>query len=284
MESLEDWLNRPEGLAARLRTLRAQAGLSGKDIADAHRWQQSKVSRIENAKQLPSVEDVEAWGATCSAGPELVAELLQLLEEARIARLTFHSRMRAGQKAVQEDYSRLIREARLIRNFETVYVPGTLQVPAYARRVLEEMVWLHDLDIDDVDAAVTTRMRRQQMLYDSAKRFEFLIGEPVLRWLICPPAVMRAQLDRLQTIIGLEHVRFGILPMGSQLTITPQNGFSIFVADEPLVMVETFIGETSHTGEEAARYMQVLDKLWDEAVTGDRARDLIIAAAQALPS
>lgn len=283
MESLEDWLSRPEGLAARLRTLRAQAGLSGKDIATSQGWQASKVSRIEGAKQLPSVEDVEAWAAVCRASPDALAELLHAREEARIARLTFRSRMRAGQKAVQEHYNQLISDAHLVRGFETVYMPGTLQIPAYARRALTEMIWLHDLDIDDVEVSVATRMQRQQMLYDTTKSFEFLLCEPVLRWLICPPSVMRAQLDRLQSVVGLDHVRFGILPMGAEITVTPQNSFNIYVADEPLVMVETFIGETSHTGEEAERYGRVLDKLWEQAVVGDHARRLIISAMDALP-
>ncbi|MFF5176622.1 Scr1 family TA system antitoxin-like transcriptional regulator [Micromonospora sp. NPDC000316] len=87
---------------------------------------------------------------------------------------------------------------RLIRHFETVYVPGLLQTADYARRILTEMVELHNLDIADVDAAVASRMQRQHLLYDTSKRFEFLLAEPVLRWLLCPAEVMRGQLDRRQ--------------------------------------------------------------------------------------
>jgi hypothetical protein len=35
---------------------------------------------------------------------------------------------------------------------------------------VEEMARLHDLDIDDVDAAVAARMQRQKMLHDPAKK------------------------------------------------------------------------------------------------------------------
>lgn len=284
MESLEEWLTQPEGMATRLRALRTRAGLSGKQLADAHGWAQSKVSRIETGKQLPSKDDIRAWVAACNADAGEIEHLLRMRDEARVANATFRSRMRQGQARVQESYNDLVQQSHLIRHFETVYVPGLLQVPDYARRVLTEMISLHDLEINDVDAAVAARMQRQQMLYDPEKSFEFLLAEPVLRWLICPPAVMRAQLDRLQTVIGLERIRFGIIPMGVELATTPQNSFQVYVGDETLVLAETFLREDPHTGEEAEHYSKVLDRLWDEAVTGEPARRLIIAATQALPA
>lgn len=275
--------DQPDGIAARLRLLRVQAGLSGKNLADAHGWAQSKVSRIENGRQMPGVDDVRLWAATCGAGEEVLNELLRLRDEARIAHATFRARMREGQEQVQESYNKLVADSRLIRHFETVYVPGLLQLPAYIRRVLTEMIDLHGLEIDDVEAATAARMQRQQMLYDPSRRFEFLLAEPVLRWMLCPPAVMRSQLDRLQTIIGLDHIRFGILPMGVELATTPQNSFQIYVADEPVAIVETFIGETSYRGDDAVAYGRALDRMWDEAATEDEARELIIAAQRALP-
>lgn len=282
MDSLQEWLTQPEGLATRLRAVRAQAGLTGKDLADAHGWQQSKVSRIENGKQMPSDEDIEAWVTACGA-QDAQDELLRLRNEAQIAHVTFRSRMRQGQQKVQEDYNNLVSSSGLIRHFETVYVPGLLQVPDYARRVLHEMISLHELEIDDVDAAVAARLQRQQMLYDTSKSFEFLLAEPVLRWLLCPAQVMRSQLDRLQTVIGLNRVRFGILPMGVELETTPQNSFQLYVGDEAVAAVETFIGETFHRGEEAQRYGRALDRMWEEAVTGEAARELIIRATRDLP-
>ncbi|MGI5225717.1 helix-turn-helix domain-containing protein [Actinoallomurus sp. CA-142502] len=281
MESLEEWLTQPEGIATRLRALRAQAGLSGKQFADANDWAQSKVSRIENGRQMPSVADIEAWARTCNAASE-IEDLLERRRDARIAHATFRKRMRKGQTRVQESYNDLVSKSATVRHFETVYVPGLLQVADYARRVLTEMIPLHGLQRDDVDAAVQTRLQRQRMLYDSDKNFEFLLAEPVLRWLICPPAVMRSQLDRLQTVIGLERVRFGIIPMGVELATTPQNSFQIYEGDNTVVAVETFIGETFHRNEEAVAYGQALDRLWDEAVTGEAARQLIISATQAL--
>ncbi|MFE9694132.1 Scr1 family TA system antitoxin-like transcriptional regulator, partial [Micromonospora sp. NPDC005806] len=78
-----------------------------------------------------------------------------------------------------------------------------------------------------MDTAVATRMQRQQLLYDTSKRLEFLLAERVLQWLLTSPEVMRGQLDPLQTVVGVPNIRFGILPLGVPLATTPQNSFQM---------------------------------------------------------
>jgi transcriptional regulator with XRE-family HTH domain len=277
----EEWLTQPDGLTDRLRALRTQAGLSGKQLAELLGWQPSKVSRLENGKQMPAPADLEVWARACAAA-DAAPELVRMLGEILTTHRAWKRRMSRGQTGVQAAYNQLVQDASLVRHFETVYVPGLLQTPEYARRVLAEMVTLHGPGVDDVDAAVAVRMQRQQALYNSRKRFEFLLAEPVLRWMLCPPAVMLGQLDRLQTAAALPNVRFGIVPLAppaGPLPITPQNAFQLY---DDLAVAETFIGETAHQGDEAAAYARVLDLLWDQAVTGEEARRLIVRAADAV--
>lgn len=284
MESLEKWLTQPEGVATRLRAMRVRAGLSGKELSDANGWAQSKVSRIENGKQMPSAGDIEAWCRACGASADTVVGLLRDREEARVAHATFSDRMRHGQAPVQETYNNLVRGARVIRHFETVYIPGLLQTPGYARRVLTEMIGLHNLEIDDVDASVAARMERQRHVYDPAKRFEFLLFEPVLRTHLVDAAVMRAQLDRLQTVIGLGNVRFGVIPMAERaLTWTPQASVQIYESDDTVAVTEDLAGEHWHREEgDVVAYGRGIDLLWNEAAEGDEARRLISLASSAL--
>ncbi|MEU5724422.1 DUF5753 domain-containing protein [Micromonospora sp. NPDC047738] len=206
-------------------------------------------------------------------------DLLRMLGEVQAAHRSWRRQMRQGQAAVQDSYNQLVAESPLIRHFETVWVPGLLQTADYARRALTEMVELHNLDIADVDTAVATRMQRQQFLYDTTKRFEFLLAEPVLRWLLVSPEVMRGQLDRLQTVVGVPNIRFGILPLGVPLATTPQNSFQMY---DDVAIVETFVGETTYRDDEAATYTRAIERLWEEAVTGEDARRLIVRAAQDL--
>lgn len=281
MNPIEEWLTQPDGLADRLRALRMQAGLSGKELAEVLGWPPSKVSRLENGRQMPVHADIETWVRGCHATDDAADDLKRLVGEAQTVHRDWRRRMRRGQRAVQASYNQLVQDSTLIRYFETVYVPGFLQTVEYARRVLGEMVELHGLDVEDVDAAVATRMQRQQLLYDGTKRFEFLLAEPALRWILCPPEAMRGQLDRLQTVVGVPNVRFGILPLAAPapLATTPQNSFQVY---DDVVIVETFIGEAMYRDAEAAAYNRVMDRLWDEAVTGEEARRLIVKASNDL--
>ena len=93
---------------------------------------------------------------------------------------------------------------------------------------------------------------------------------------------MRGQLDRLQTVIGMPNIRFGVLPLGEgPLTVAPQNSFQTY---DDVAIVETFLGESTHRDEEAQTYVRVMEKMWSEAVIGEDARRYITAAAQALPN
>jgi transcriptional regulator with XRE-family HTH domain len=279
VDPLEDQLAQPGGLADRLRLLRTRAGLSGKQLADTLGWQASKVSRLENARQVPSPTDLASWGRACGADGDAVHALLEQLEDFQGLRSDFKRRVRGGQELVQLALNRITAEAQARKSFQTVLVPGMLQTAAYARRVLAEMGERHGSPVDDVEQAVAARLARQQYLYDPAKTFEFLLAEPVLLWRPCPPEDMRGQLDRLQTVIGLPNVRFGIIPLSAQIATIPQNAFNII---DDTVLVENFVGEERHVGEQAASYARILERLWADAVEGEAARPLIIAAADRL--
>lgn len=71
-------------LAEALRALRAGAGLSGARLAEMLAWQQSKVSKIEARKQLPSEDDITAWAGAVGATPETASDLLAILRGARV--------------------------------------------------------------------------------------------------------------------------------------------------------------------------------------------------------
>lgn len=283
MESISEWLARPGGLAMRLRSLRIEAGLSGRQLSEAAGWSQSKVSRIEGGQQMPSAGDVIVWAESLSLSTEVRDELLEMQQQARVGMATWRDRIRRGQVDVQQDFVALSAKASLVRHFEITAIPGLLQVPAYARRILEEVQEIHGAAAVDVSSAVAERMRRQQVLYDPEKTFEFLITEPALRWQICPSPVMREQLDRLQTVIGLERIRFGVIPLSAQIRWLPVNSVVIYTGETTVAEVETLIGDTILTGPEVADYGAAIDRLWTQAVEGEAARALIAAAAQALP-
>ena len=122
-------------------------------------------------------------------------------------------------------------------------------------------------------------MRRQDVLYDQSKTFEFVITEAALRLLPCPPQVMLGQLDRLLSM-DLANVTLGIIPFGAELPMMPYNGF-LLLDDE--LTAETWGGkDEEHGGDESAVHDRIFGLLMAEAVTGDEARRLIAGAAASL--
>jgi transcriptional regulator with XRE-family HTH domain len=262
-------------LGRRLRGLRETAGLSGKNLAKQLGWQPSKISRIELARQSASPADITEWVAATGARAEERSTLLGLLDQSREDQQTNRQRTRHGQAAMQAGYNALAERSTLIRQLQTAVVPGILQTSDYARAILTAASRLHEVPVPDVEEAVATRMARQQYLY-SPRRFEFLIAEPVLRWGVAPPNIMRAQIDRLQSVVGLPNVRLGIIPLGAPLAFVPLHSFEMF---DDLVCVESVARENRYTGTEVEPYVRVFSALWQSAATGDDARRLLVRIA-----
>jgi transcriptional regulator with XRE-family HTH domain len=54
-----------ERVAHRLRDLRADAGITGSELAVRCGWTHPKTSRIENARTPPTPEDIRLWCRAC---------------------------------------------------------------------------------------------------------------------------------------------------------------------------------------------------------------------------
>lgn len=265
-------LSQPRGLAARLYGMRKAAGLLGDQMAADLGWGRSKISRIENGHQIPSEDDIRAWAAVTKHAEE-TADLLALREDVQAVHTGWRRQLRGGHAPVQNELDRRTRAASHIRSAANVTIPGLLQTAAYARAIIAPMADLWGTA--DVDTAVESRMRRQDILYDPARAIELVTSEAALRLLPCPPQVMLGQLDRLMSL-DLDNVTFGIVPMGVQLNVMP---FDNFLLLDDRAIVESLGGQDEPGEDESAMYAEIFDRLMSEAATGEGARRLIAAAA-----
>ncbi|MFF1687190.1 helix-turn-helix domain-containing protein [Streptomyces sp. NPDC058254] len=275
-----DFQKAREALGARLRELRTGAGLEGKELAERLGWQRSKVSRLQNGKQTPSLSDLSAW-AHGVGQPDAEAELKGMRAAFELKHRAWRRQLASGgHRARQELAIKESAETQLIRALEVSRIPGLLQTAAYARRLFETNADFREVP-PTTDAAVDARLRRQETLYEPGKKFRFLLAEGALYHRSCPCDVMAEQLDWLWMRAGLSSVELGILPFGTELRRTVPHGFWIY--DRRRVIVETLVEELWHDDEHEVRtYEKAWDWLAESAVYGAPAHRLIARARASL--
>jgi hypothetical protein len=236
-------------------------------------WQPSKVSRLENGQQLISEEDLGIWCKIIGLGQSESQALRDELRGIRLDEARWRTRLRAGHQVVQQSFGDAEKAATHIRAFETALVPGLVQTPDYARAVFAAMAELKNAP-DDTEAAVTARLQRQSILYDSGKTIELLVTEAALRTPVAPPGVMAGQVDRLLALLGVPNVRFGIVPLGVRLRYPAMHGF--WMLDDLISIEVTNTEVATKDPADVKLYADLFGSLWDSAVEGDTARALLL--------
>ncbi|WP_406507503.1 helix-turn-helix domain-containing protein [Streptomyces sp. NBC_00212] len=266
-------------LGARLRELRAERGFTGRELASELGWPQSKVSKLETGRQTATADDLVAWahGTGCpQAAEELTSRLRSLESRSR----SWRRQLAAGDRPVQDTLTAEYERSRVLRAWQGSMVVGMLQTAEYARHVFSQYVDLHR-SVRDVEEAVRARVKRQEMLYVPGRTFHIVLWEAALRALVCPPAVLAAQLDRLSGVLGLDTVSLGIVPLGAPLGLPPANAFWLY--DDRLVIAEDWHAELwLDDAETVAVYGRVWQALADSAVYGADAHRVITRARRAL--
>jgi transcriptional regulator with XRE-family HTH domain len=268
-----DYQQAREALGARFRQLRKEAGLTGKQLAERLGWSQPKVSRIERGQRTPSEEDLQAFAQVVGATAEITDELLTRVRTVHSVHAAWRRQLAGGAAVGQQDILELEASVRLVRAFEPAVIPGMLETDEYAHKLFDDVVALYGIP-NDAEEAVRIRLRRRQLIHDPARRFEFIIGEAALRSQVCPPAVMRAQLDLVRALSNLETVEVSVLPTDAKLPFLPLHGFWIF--DDELVSVETVHTRVeARDPSEVALYRRVFGQLKAAAHGGEEARALL---------
>ncbi|MGH8897623.1 MAG: helix-turn-helix domain-containing protein, partial [Egibacteraceae bacterium] len=234
---------------------------------------QSKVSKIETANLLPSVDDVDQLCRALSTPAELRVDLLDRTERLHTEFDTLRAIQRRGFHRKQQELGEIEAEATTLRYLQLTGIPGLLQTAEYVRQVLS-------LGLTGVELGktVTARLERQAVLYDPSKQFTFLIPESALRWRFWSDQVMLAQLDRIASISTLPNVRIAVIPWTAQVREVPLHGFIIY--DDHWVAAEMETGSVTLTDpHDVAAYLELFATLEESAVFDDEARVVLARVA-----
>jgi transcriptional regulator with XRE-family HTH domain len=269
-----------EQLAERLRDIRLDGGLTARALSAAAGWHEAKTSRIESAKQAPSEADIQVWCRVCGADRE-IPDLIAASRAADSMYVEWRRLNPAGLRRAQESRRPLYERTRFFKAYCSAVIPGFLQTPGYASALLSAITAFRGTP-DDVDEAVAARMNRNQMLRGGQHRFALLVEEAVLRYRFGDTDVMAAQLGYLLEATGLPEVSLGVIPFAAcGRPVWPLESFTVF--DDERVHVELLSAQVTVTApSEITLYVRAFEKLARLAVHGARARELIVAAIDAM--
>jgi transcriptional regulator with XRE-family HTH domain len=266
-----------EALANRLKEIRRDAGLTGRQLATLSGWHFTKVSKLEHAVTGPSEDDIRTWCHHCRVEDQ-IPDLIASLRSIESMYLEWRRQLRAGLKHVQESSVPLYERTHSFRIYESAVIPGLFQTAEYVAATLRIAADFYD-SAGDIDQAVAARMDRQRFLYHGDRQFAFVLEAEALRTVMGSRDVMLGQLDRILAVMSLPRVSVGIIPPMTVRKIWPGEPFWIF--DNHTVRIEITSAHLTITRpQEIALYASAFEWLRQSAVYSADARELVRRAIE----
>ncbi|MEU0809220.1 helix-turn-helix transcriptional regulator [Streptomyces sp. NPDC005970] len=207
-------------LGEALRKYRREAGMSMAVAGEAMGWDESKMSRIENAKaRMPPqyvAKLLKLYGVT---EPGVVSALIDLARDA--GKQGWWRAYGDVVPVAYKDYLTLESDAESAHIYAPGLIPGLLQTGAYAREIIAATAMTHTTE--EVMALAEVRKTRQAILtrLDRPIKLWAVIHEAALHQRFAAhPSLMREQLRHLLDMIELPNITIQVMP----LTATPHPG------------------------------------------------------------
>ncbi|MFF5921804.1 helix-turn-helix domain-containing protein [Streptomyces flavochromogenes] len=269
-------------LASELRRLRAEAGLTREEVAQRTGINEATLYRIERSRARPQrrtlVGLLDAYGADESHRTDLLALQSGANDQGWLR--PYHAEL-------PEEYTAYIgfeAEARTVRNYESLFVPGLAQTEQYATEVVRGV--LPVASRREVAQRVQARMERQAVLTgEHPLRLRAIVDEAALRRAVGGREVMRGQARHLLELMAEPHVTFQVIPFerGAHAGMTGSFVHMEFPhADDPeLVYLDTPAGDLFLESEtEIRRYKSVFEHLQAVALGPDDSAGLLARVAE----
>ncbi|MER5418218.1 helix-turn-helix domain-containing protein [Streptosporangium roseum] len=219
-------------LAAELRRLREEAGLSQTEVTEKTDVNLATLHRIETAKAKPQLRTLNALLDAYGVTGDRRADLVALQKEAK-QRGWLHG----FEVDLPDPYSAYIgleAEACEAINYESLFIPGLLQTEDYARAVMRGV--RPTITDDEVETRIAARMQRQALLKgDTPLRLWAILDQAALSRTVGDDTVMRDQLAYLIRQAKLPHVTIQVIPFSAGAHPGMPGSFIVlkFGADDP---------------------------------------------------
>jgi transcriptional regulator with XRE-family HTH domain len=250
-------------LAAELRRLRDQSGLSVTEAAKRLDWQASRLSRMETRQSGITAPDLRKLLSLYEVEDDTYRAYLAELAR-RVNERGWWQKYAGMIISEYADLISLEAEARTIRAYEQELIPGLLQTPEYARAVFRAG-W-PTATAQEIDRWVEIRTERQEILVrpdPPPPRFSVVLSEGALRRPVGGYDVMREQLEYLMRPRDRANVTIQVLPFDAGVHPAMVAPFTMMAFPDPddlgVVHVENATGGLFL--EEPAE-LRIHDEIW----------------------
>ncbi|KQX11781.1 DNA-binding protein [Streptomyces sp. Root431] len=270
-------------LAAELRKLRAESGLTREDVTARTGINEATLYRIERSRARPQKRTLVSLLDLYQADDRARADLLALQSGSND-----QGWLRPYHSELPEEYTAYIgfeAEARTVRNYESLFVPGLAQTEPYASAVVKGVLPMASQK--EVAQRVQARMERQAVLTkERPLQLWAIVDEAALRRTVGGRDVMRGQARHLLDLMAEPHVTFQVIPFeqGAHAGMTGSFVHMDFPdADDPeLVYLDTPAGDLFLESEaEIRRYKSMFEHLQAVALGPNDSADLLAMVAAA---
>jgi transcriptional regulator with XRE-family HTH domain len=196
-------------LAAELRNLRSGAELSREDVEKRTGINEATLYRIETARARPQRRTLVALLDLYDVTDPQRSDLLAISRDAQNQGWLqpYHSEL-------PEEYSAYISfeaEARSVRNYESLYIPGLLQTEDYTRAIIVD--GLPTATQTEVEQRIQARLERQALLTrDKPLELWAIVDEAAIRRIVGGRDIMQAQLKRILEAAQAPNLTFQMIP------------------------------------------------------------------------
>lgn len=272
-------------LAAELRSLRTQAGLTHEQLAKTIGQSRAQISRLENGHVVDQADIIKILDALDVDG-ERWTQVVTIAREAG-ERGWWESNKAMGER--QALYANLEAGAETVREFQMTFVPGLLQTPEFTKARIEAEKRAGPAGYS-ADKVIEARNQRQRMLRrPGGPSYDVIIDELAIRRVAAPPEVLKAQLYHVAARVnGEPKTNVQVLPIDAVIDgyAVPRSAFSIYTFPDPgdpiVVAVDTVTDDLILTEDAAVkRYDELFDRLRAAALPVAESLELLIATANA---
>jgi Domain of unknown function (DUF5753)/Helix-turn-helix domain len=208
------------GLGWELKHIRNGCGLSLDVVCQQLRWQQSKLSRMENGQQHISDADLASLLVIYEVHGEERRQLLRLAQ-----RQDAPGYWDLDPPIKTPPFVRMELEATSIVDAQTILMPGLAQTAEYAHALMKAA----NLPPEEAAKRVDARMARKRILdRKTAPNLDMIVDEMVLRRPVGGRAVMARQLRALVEFAERPNVRLWVLPVERGWSVAFDYGFYMF--------------------------------------------------------